>query len=215
MMMLVILSLLLKRLEMPSSVRVPLELMSLCGMAAAFGCTLSFTLALVPFTTTQLETSSTDLEMFTMIIPLSKALVVTSGSGFVLNMITAITEMVQACLRARAKESCSFEPTASSLGMSGQRVTIPSVSRSRVPTMYDPRRPLPSNQDDEEKGLVDKEIHLDRVDSGASDRSESPVIARDQWPLATDKPQQVLHIRPSRPWSEAPQPKRSPGVHAY
>ncbi|KAH8696971.1 hypothetical protein GQ44DRAFT_633618 [Phaeosphaeriaceae sp. PMI808] len=198
--LLVVLSTVLQRFPMPHSVSVPLELLSLCAMITVVGCALSFTINLNAFDSTELDTSdSTDLTMFTMVISLCRGLVFTAGGGSFLLLNTTITSMVQACLRKRAKESCSFEPTASSLGMGhGYQAIVPPMPSSRPPTLYDPRKPLPKQLDEmpsteEEEHLVEK---ISRVDSGLETEQTRP-----------------LQSRPSRPWSNMAKQK-SPGVYA-
>jgi hypothetical protein len=194
------------------------------AMATAFGCTLSLALSMVTFSRTRLETAdSADLTGFTLIIPLARSLVSIAGVGAFILISTTITAMVQVCVEARAKESCSFEPTASSLGMGhGYQAIEPPAPRSRPPTMYDPRKPLPKQLDgmpetEEEKDLAVEITKVKRVDSSLSASSVYSVNIEkeERWPLnpetACDK---VLAIRPSRPWSEMPQNMKSPGVHA-
>jgi hypothetical protein len=193
-------------------------------MATAFGCTLSLTLSMITFSRTRLETAdSADLTSFTLIIPLARSLVSIAGAGTFFLLSTTITAMVQVCMDARAKESCSFEPTASSLGMGhGYQAIAPPAPRSRPPTMYDPRKPLPKQLDgmpetDEEKDLAVEIPKVKRVDSSLSESSVYSVDVEKQetWPLNPEPScDKVLAIRPSRPWSEMPQQMKSPGVHA-
>jgi hypothetical protein len=223
--LLVVLSTLIRRLDMPGSVRVPLEVLSACGMATAFGCGLSLALSLRSFDSARLETSGSDeLAKFAMMVPLSIALVITAGFGCALLIGTTITAMVRACFRARVKEIArySFEPTASVLGMGHEhQAIVPPMARSRPPTMYDPGRPLPKDlekmpETDEEKALADRGLRSGRVDSGLSEYSKHSVqLEKDAaWPLSQEKPQQVVPMRASRPWSEVPQPKPRSGIHA-
>ncbi|KAH7091338.1 hypothetical protein FB567DRAFT_272314 [Paraphoma chrysanthemicola] len=211
--LLLILSFALRRLEMPASVRVPLELLFMSAMAVAFGCLLSLAINLNAFGITRLETSgSADLTTFAMIIPLSRALVVTAGSGCIILLGTTITSMVQACMRMRSKESCSFEPTASALGMGyGYNALVPPVARSRPPTIYDPRKPMPNTlermpETDEEKALVEPIAGSRRVDSGISQSDDEHIDfeKEETWPLNPKKSERVAPIRPARPWSEVP-----------
>lgn len=209
---------------MPGSVRVPLELLSASGMITAFGCTLSFAYSMIAFVRMQLETAdSADLTMFTMILPLSRGIVVATGVGGFILLSTTITAMVQACMRARAKESCSFEPTASALGMGHDyQALVPPPMRSRPPTMYDPRKPLPKQLDgmpatEEEKDLAVGIAQPKRADSAMSASSNYSVDPEKEetWPLNPEKSQRVPPIRPSRPWSQTPQKqKQGAGVHA-
>ncbi|KAF2031016.1 hypothetical protein EK21DRAFT_111466 [Setomelanomma holmii] len=220
---LVVLSFELRSLEMSGSVRVPVELLAASNMAIAFGCLVSFAISLNTFTTTRLEPSaSADLTMFALILPLSKGLVVAAGIGCFILVCTTITAMVQACLCAREKESCSFEPTASALGM-GHSYTalVPPIPRSRPPTIYDPQKPMPKHleampETDEEIYLADPIAKVGRMDSGLSDKSHGHIDSEKEetWPLNPAKSQRTVPIRPSRPWSEAPKQKKSPGLHA-
>jgi len=207
---------------MPGSVRVPLELISMCSMATAFGCTISFALNLAAFSGTRSETSDSDIKPFTMILPLSVGLVITAGTGCFILLATSITAMVQACLRARAKESCSFEPTASALGMGhGYQAIAPPVARSRPPSMYDPRKPLPKQletmpETDEERALAEDFSKMTRVDSGLSNEGKDSLDGTkdESWPLVSEKPQRIPPVRPARPWSEVPQQQKSLNSHA-
>jgi hypothetical protein len=213
----------MRRLEMPGAVRIPIEFLSMCAMTTAFGCTLSFALSLISFSKMRLETAdSADLTMFSTILPISRGLVVATGTGSFILLATTITAIVQACMRARAKESCSFEPTASALGMGYEyQAIIPPVQRSRPPTMYDPRKPLPKQLDgmpqtEEEENLAVEIPEKKRVDSTMSATSiySEDFEKQETWPLNPEKSQKVLQIRPSRPWSAMPQQNKGPGVHA-
>jgi hypothetical protein len=193
-------------------------------MTTAFGVTLSFAYSLIGFTKTRLETAdSADLTMFAMIIPLSCGLVLASGIGGFILLSTTITAVVQACMRARAKESCSFEPTASALGMGyGYQAIVPPVQSSRPPTMYDPRKPLPKQLDgmpqtEEEEALAVEISQKKRVDSSLSATSmySDDVEKQETMPLVTmENSTKVLQIRPSRPWSSMPQQNQKQEVHA-
>jgi hypothetical protein len=195
--------------------------MSMTSLAIAFGCALSWALELGTFSTTRLETTDTDLQAFTMIMPLSQGLVISAGAGSLILLITVITSMVQACLRARAKEASSFEPTASALGMGHEyQAIVPPVASSRPPSMYDPRKPLPKHlermpETDEEKAMSEDFSKLVRVDSGRSIASRySDVEKKDSWLLYPERKQRMAAARPPRPWSVVPQDKRSSRMHA-
>jgi hypothetical protein len=193
-------------------------------MTTAFGVSLSFAYSLISFTRTRLETAdSADLTMFSMIIPLSCGLVFTTGIGSFILLATTITAMVEACMRARAKESCSFEPTASALGMGyDYQAIVPPVQSSRPPTMYDPRKPLPKQLDgmpqtEEEENLAVGIVEKKRVDSTLSATSvySEDMDKQETAPLVNpEKSQKVLQIRPSRPWSSMPQQNKAQDVHA-
>jgi hypothetical protein len=203
----------LDRMRMSAAVLIPLEALSMCAMATAFGTSLSFALTVDSFSAKLLNTAnSSDLSMFSMLVPLSKAYVVAAGTGLFLVLIDFIVATFDACNRIRAKETCSFEPTASALGMGhGNEAIAPMEVRSRVPTMYDPRRPVQEAQqgiieeaDKEEKGLVKAGGQIARRDSTLSHDSKGTkeMDMGITGPLALMKPEEVLRTRPARPWSE-------------
>jgi hypothetical protein len=171
----------------------------------------------------RLETAdSADLTMFSMILPISRGLVVTTGTGGFVLLTTTISAIIQACMRARAKESCSFEPTASSLGMGYEyQAIVPPVESSRPPTMYDPRKPLPKQLDgmpqtEEEKDLAVEIPELKRTESIRSATSiySDDMEKQETWPLNPETSAKVLQIRPSRPWSSMPKQNKNLGAHA-
>ena len=207
---------------MSSIVLVPIECLSTCAMATAFGTSLSFAMSLNVFSDTRLDTaSSADLIAFAMLVPLSKGYVVAAGTGGFLVLVTFIAAMVDACTRARAKESCSFEPTASALGIShGYQAVVPNTPRDRVPTMYDPRRALDADPEKlsgehDKMGFASEGTSMGRRDSGLSEMGKMWLGVDEEitGPLNLEKPHRVLQIRPSRPWSEMPR-KRDTGIHA-
>jgi hypothetical protein len=200
-------------------------------MAASFGTALSFSLNLNAFSATPLDAStSVDLMNFTILVDLSKGYAIAAGTGGLLFLITCIMATADACNRAREKESCSFEPTASALGMGYgyAAITVPPTSRSRVPTMYDPRLPLRFDDSEEKKlernGTQEKDPAIKDVETGRADsvvsqegrisfEFEKEIIG----PLSLEKPERVLQIRPSRPWSELPVTRKvrmDDGIHA-
>ncbi|KAL5120733.1 hypothetical protein ACEQ8H_001212 [Pleosporales sp. CAS-2024a] len=220
--LLVVLSTTVKRLWAPVCMQVPVEFVSMCGMVISFGCTLSVAFSLIAFTRKRLETAdSANLTMFTMILPLSRGLVITSGFGNFVLLITTVTAIIQVCTQLRDKESCSFEPTAAALGMGYEyQAIVPPSLGDRPPSLYDPRKPLPKQLDgmpqtEEESALADPIAPRTRVDSSMSERSKysGDVEKEETWPLNQEKPQ-VPAIRSSRPWSETPNKLKSPGVHA-
>ncbi|KAF1848653.1 uncharacterized protein K460DRAFT_364648 [Cucurbitaria berberidis CBS 394.84] len=219
---LIVLASVMDRIRMSSNVLVPIECLSMCAMATAFGTSLSFALSLNVFSETRLDTAgSSDLTKFAMLVPLSKGYVVAAGTGGFLVLVTCLVATVEVCNRVRAKESCSFEPTASALGMGhGYQAIAPQVSRDRVPTMYDPRMPLRrdlerTSIEHDEAGFASEGIEMGRRESGLSEMGKVSVEFEKEitGPLSLEKPQRVLQIRPSRPWSEAPK-KRDDSVHA-
>ncbi|KAH6080803.1 hypothetical protein HBI67_026550 [Parastagonospora nodorum] len=218
----VVLSSVVRGLKIPGTIRVPVEFLSMSAMIAAFGCSLSLAWTLLAFTTEELETAdSADLTMFTMILPLSRGLVVTTGCTSFILLSTSITALVRACMGVRDKESCSFEPTASALGMGhGYQAIVPPAPRSRPPTLYDPRKPLPKQLDgmpqtEEERALAQEIARTPRTVSvlSESSRYSGDFEKEETWPLNPEKTQ-VRSIRPSRPWSGMPKNAKSPGFNA-
>ncbi|KAF1915965.1 hypothetical protein BDU57DRAFT_448927 [Ampelomyces quisqualis] len=209
--LLVVISQCLRRLAMPGCVRVPLELLSTCAMVTAFGCTLSFALSIFDYTRMEINTTnSAELNMFTIILPLSRGLVVTTGAGSFILIATTVAAMLQGCMHASAKESCAFEPTASGLGMGHEyQAIVPLPAGSRPPTIYDPRKPLPKQLDgmpqtEEESNLAEEIAQPKRADSAMSQSIEYSIDMEKEetWPLNLENSEQVRIIRPSRPWSE-------------
>jgi len=206
---------------MPGSVRVPLELMSMVSLATAFGCAISYALHLGTFSTTSLKTPDDDLEQFTMVISLSQSLVVSSGIGACVLIMTSINAVIHSCIKARANNSCSFEPSASALGIGQEyQAIVPPVTRSRPPTLYVPRKPMPKHlermpETDDEKTMAEEFAKLARVGTGLSNESRDtfdvekmeiqPLNPRRSQPLHPRGPQstntrrsQPLHPRRSQ-----------------
>lgn len=183
----------------------PLEFITMLSMAAAFGATLSLTLKLgSPALTTA---PAPELGTFAMLIPLSKAYAITAGGALFLLLTSWITSLVQTCHRVGDSKACSFEPTASTLGIDhGYQAPLPRTSRGPIPTFYDPSKPMPDLDkearvsSDEEKGLIAGVADLGRVDSMNGDLGDDKAITG---PLGLKKPDEVANMRPARPWSEA------------
>jgi hypothetical protein len=203
-------------MHMPAWFAIPLELITTLSTGAAFGAALSLTLKLgSPALTTA---PAPDLKTFAMLIPLSKAYAITTGTGLLLLLITSMTATIQACSRlGRDAKPCSFEPTASGLGMGhGYQAALPKKSRGPIPTLYDPNMPLPefdeketqsrsrgSSVGDEEKVIVGAGAgaELARRDSANSRMGDDKEISG---PLGLQRrPTEVANMmRPARPWSE-------------
>ncbi|KAI8938218.1 hypothetical protein NX059_005879 [Plenodomus lindquistii] len=202
------------RQRIPTTILVPIEILSMCAMATAFGTSLSFSASLNTFTQNQLaKTASSELASYIKLVPLSKGLVVLACIGWFATLVTSILASVDACNRAIAKEAFSFRPTASALGMSPKYPAIsPQIVRSRVPSMYDPRRPLHAytksfTADTEETaGLIREEEHrIDRDSVVTEDERCSVELEKEFEGLFTvDKPEKALQLRTTRPWSESP-----------
>jgi hypothetical protein len=213
---------------MSPEVLAPIEGLCMCAMATSFGTALSFTLSLNAFSKTPLNAStSPDLMTFAMLLDLSKGYAIAACLGGLFFLIACIMATADACNRAREKESCYFEPTASALGMGHgyAAITVPPTSRNRIPTIYDPRLPLrfdeekePERTGTQEKESASKNVEMGRSDSvvseegGISFEFEKEITG----PLSLEKPGRVLQIRPSRPWSELPATKKKvdEGVNA-
>jgi hypothetical protein len=224
----IVLASILDRMRMSPALLAPIECLCMCAMAISFGTALSFTLSLDVFSKTRLDAStSADLMTFAMLVDLSRGYAIAAGVGGLLFLVVCVMVTVNACNRARDKESCSFEPTASALGMGHGYVaiTVPPTSRSRVPTMYDPRLPLRFDEesnlgenDAREKESATKDVEIGRADSVVSEEGRISFELEKEitGPLSLQKPERVLQIRPSRPWSELPATKKvvTDGVHA-
>lgn len=220
----VLLSTIFDSMRAPAKFLIPVETLTMCAMFTTFGAVLSFVFSLSTFFTNRLNAaSSSDLAMFTTIIPLSKAYIVTAGAAASLIMTTFIISIVDACNRARVKASCSFEPSASALGMDyGQSAITPMAVRSRVPTMYLPGNARYESQkgaiediDDEEKGFAKEIGPMGRNDSALSNHttaSQQEIERQITGPVSLQKPEDTLIVRPARPWSEPRSPKRRDDV---
>jgi hypothetical protein len=223
----IVLANILERMRMSPAVLAPIECLCMCAMAASSGIALSITLSLDAISETHLDAStSLDLMNFAMLDDLSRGYAMVAGAGALLFLSACIVVTMAAFSRARKTESCTFEPTASALGMGYEyaAITVPPTSRSRIPTMYDPRLPLRFDEDKErkviqEKGLASKDVKIERADSAASEEgrisSDFEKETEVTGPLSLEKPDRVLQIRPSRPWSELPVTRKvDDGIHA-
>lgn len=185
---------------------IPLELLAMLAMAATFGAALSLTLK---FGSPTLVTApAPDLKTFSVLIPLSQAYAIAAGTGLFFLLTTWLTSIVQTCNRARDSKPCSFEPTASALGMGhGYQAEVPKQSRGPIPTLYDPDLPLPDfekdtrGSSDEEKSLAGDGAAMGRRDSANAEFVDDKEISG---PLGLQKPEEVANMRPARPWSEMP-----------
>ncbi|KAH9869738.1 hypothetical protein IAQ61_006951 [Plenodomus lingam] len=205
----------LSRLTISKSALVPMETLSMCLMAIAFGTSLSFSASLNAFKEDQLaDMASSDLAQYTTLVPLSKGLVVLTCFGWLFTMAACLIATVDACKRARVKERDSFRPTASALGMSPRYPDIvPQMVRSRVPTMYDPWRPLQTESkktsreaDEESSKLLRKDEERAYRESALTEYGRSSVELEREFMglLNVDKPEKALQFQPKRPWSESP-----------
>ena len=222
----IVLATILPRMRIPSALMIPMECLCMCAMGAALGVSLSFTLDLDTFSKSRLDAgTSPELTTFAMVVDLSRGYAIAAGAGWFLFLITFIMATIDACSRAREKESCSFEPTASALGMAhGYTAVVPPPSRSRVPTMYDPHIPLNLNDanaaawtDVQGKESTGKDVGMGRADSIISEEGRMSFGSEKEitGPLSLERPQRVQQIRPSRPWSEVSGAKRGEEiVHA-
>ncbi|KAF2661777.1 hypothetical protein K491DRAFT_710610 [Lophiostoma macrostomum CBS 122681] len=213
--LMVFLSYKIERFKMSRYVTIPLEFLSMLAMTAAFVGPLTLAIKMMPVCANLPTSTSRDLTTFSMVCPLTTAYTVAGGVGSFLLAITSLAALISACSQARNQKVCSFEPTASTLGMThGYQAVIPPQSRSTIPTLYDPRKPEPGSDDksprgSEEVGLAvsgeEMGMAVARRDSGLSTKSgDSAGAAEISGPLGLEKPEVVAQMRPARPWSEMP-----------
>ncbi|CAI6335379.1 unnamed protein product [Periconia digitata] len=199
-----------------------LQALAFLATTTAFAFTLSATLALTNFSFNiapsnpppqmiYLSTStSRALKSFSAMPPFSQTYTIASGSAGLLLLTTTIASTIQIVQNNRSTKACSFEPTASTLGMShGYQASAPLTDASpassvygEVPGMYDPLRPAPVAMMDEEKGLIGGAADMGGRYSRESDRSG--VDAGISGPLGLRRPEEAVMARPARPWSEMP-----------
>ncbi|EMD66770.1 hypothetical protein COCSADRAFT_302087 [Bipolaris sorokiniana ND90Pr] len=199
-----------------SAIMVPLECLGMCAMGAAVGISLSFALSVNALGERVLDTSaSPELRRLAMLVDLSMIHFIATGAGWLLFLIAFIIATVDACRRAREKESCSFEPTASALGIShGYATTFPPQSPYRMPSIYDPEVAL--NTDDatasawnisQARESVGRDPGMSRAESIVSQEGRLSIgsdMSSISGPLGLQKPEQAQPARParpSRPWS--------------
>ncbi|CAA9956920.1 hypothetical protein PTMSG1_00528 [Pyrenophora teres f. maculata] len=202
------------RQRIPSAVLIPLEFLCMCTMGTALGVSLSFTLDLDAFTKTRLEAGGQpDLLRWAVLVDLSRGYAIGAGAGWFLFLVTSITAVIAACCRLQERESCSFEPTASALGMGhGYAAVLPPQSRSRVPTMYDPQVPsdlkekiekLPERRNTQRRDSVGRNLEMGRSDTVVSQEGRISFEDKEMSvPLTLERPERAQQWRPSRPWSE-------------
>ncbi|PVH95607.1 hypothetical protein DM02DRAFT_617813 [Periconia macrospinosa] len=215
----VLLSNLIAKLHLRPLITIPLQALSTLATTTAFAFTLSATLSLTNFTfsasyasapgMTFLDTStSRDLKTFSAMPPFSQTYTIGSGSAALLLGITTVASLIQSCCAGRSGKACSFEPTASRLGMSHGY-------QADEPTMFDPAKPEPAAvmMMDEEKGSLlggaadmggrrspDGSV---RMGMGGQQELSDGISG----PLGLKKPEDVVLMRPARPWSEMPKPR--------
>ncbi|EDU41391.1 hypothetical protein PtrSN002B_001761 [Pyrenophora tritici-repentis] len=206
----IVLATMSNRQRIPSAVLIPLEFLCMCAMGAALGVSLSFTMDLDAFTKTRLEAGGQpDLLRWAVLVDLSRGHAIGAGAGWFLLLVTSITAVIAACCRLQERESCSFEPTASALGMGyGYAAVLPPQSRSRVPTMYVPNdltektEKMPKRQ--QRRDSVGRNLEMGRSDTVVS--QEGRISFEDDKemsvPLTLERPEKAQQWRPSRPWSE-------------
>ncbi|KAF2730889.1 hypothetical protein EJ04DRAFT_499695 [Polyplosphaeria fusca] len=205
--MLVLLSSKVNRLKVSCYVLVPLELLSMITMAGAFTASLSLAVKLDSSCNGLDASTSGDLMAFGMLCPLSKGWSISGGIGVAVLAITSLTALIDLC-RHRSKHTCSFEPTASALGMGhGYQAVVPPLARGDIPTLYDPRKPIPGTPArpprEDEIGLADAGAPMGVQEPGFIDQ-HIDAVSQISGPLGLEKPETVRQMRPARPWSEAP-----------
>ncbi|KAF3052038.1 hypothetical protein E8E11_002238 [Didymella keratinophila] len=130
-------------LRLSSPAVLSLEAVPTTATVIAFACALSLSVDLNAFNTPPLSTfQSRDLSFFAKLDPLSRGLTLTSSVTLSLLLITSTAQLI-IFLKQRRKErdTRSFEPTVSALGMShGFAALHPALRTSRppIPTVHDP-----------------------------------------------------------------------------
>lgn len=89
----------------------------------------------------------------------------------------------------------------------GYQAVVPTMSRTTIPTIYDPLKPVPGTPRrplrEDEIGLVKKGAVMgvrDSIEGGPRRSMEAEISG----PLGLQNPEVVKNIRPKRPWSEMP-----------
>lgn len=129
-----------------------LEAVPTTATIIAFACALSLSVNLNAFNTPPLSTfDSIDLSFFAKLDPLSRGLAITSSVTLALLLIAFLAHIIAfLAQRRKDKDTRSFEPTISALGMShGFAALHPPTPRSRapIPTIYDPFRAFQKGPD--------------------------------------------------------------------
>ncbi|KAL5392574.1 hypothetical protein PMIN02_006085 [Paraphaeosphaeria minitans] len=192
--LLVTLSTTLPRLRLPTPFLLPLELLSSLSLATAFAATLSLALKFPVILSN--SPSSSDLAAFAMLLPLTRGYAIGAGGGMVFSLTTTTSFLVQTIHRIRDSKACSFEPTASGLGM-GHEYQVPAMEGGGAQSK------------DEEKGLAGAGAEMGGRESVQSGSGTGMGMGKRKgekvsWPLAVAKKLDNANIRPHRPWSEMP-----------
>lgn len=199
----------LLRMRVPSAVLIPLEFLCMCGMGAAFGLSLWFAVRLNSFTKVALNTGdSPELGRFVMLVKYSLGYVIAAATASLMYLITFIMGIVKARSHAQdSNRSCSFEPTASGLGMNhGYSDDYHGAS------VYDPEVGLTLDKADaaawtraQERESVGKDVGVQRVDSIESQKARMSFGSDygSTVSLNLQKPEPAQVARPVRPWSVA------------
>ncbi|PSN61469.1 hypothetical protein BS50DRAFT_152296 [Corynespora cassiicola Philippines] len=227
--LIVLLSIKVERMRITPYVLIPLEFLSMFAMATTFGFSLNLAIDLTRFGGATLDAGpSGDLAAFAKLSPRILGHAIGSGVGTGLLLLTSISALVSTCRRAQEKNSCSFEPTASALGMGhGYAAVTPRAPRSNIPTIYDPEKPMPEDttaldistlnwtsapsswplKEDEQSFAKDGAV-MGHRDSQLSERSRADYDEDISGPLGLEAPLTGQQTRPARPWSEAPKRNR-------
>jgi hypothetical protein len=188
-----------------------LEAVPTTATIITFACALSISIDLDAFISPPLSTfNSADLSFFAKLEPLSRGLTLTSSVTLSLLLITSTAHLVIFLKqRRKEKDTRSFEPTVSALGMSHGFAALhpaPRTSRPPIPTIYGPYRtfkkgsgalqafvqqpeaayrPSALRRDTSAGGMVSK--HVGFADEGAwmARKSDS------RWSVSTASPRRV------------------------
>ncbi|KAJ4341220.1 hypothetical protein N0V87_001961 [Didymella glomerata] len=188
-----------------------LEAVPTTATIITFACALSISIDLDAFISPPLSTfNSADLSFFAKLEPLSRGLTLTSSVTLSLLLITSTAHLIIFLKqRRKEKDTRSFEPTVSALGMSHGFAALhpaPRTSRPPIPTIYGPYqtfkkgsgalqafvqqpeaayRPSALRRDTSAGGMVSK--HVGFADEGAWMARKSG----SRWSVSTASPRRV------------------------
>ncbi|KAF2273897.1 uncharacterized protein EI97DRAFT_435543 [Westerdykella ornata] len=197
-----------KRLTVSQSILLSLDVGAKISATAALVASLSLVLIVAPFCKTIESSPPPELTATALLCYVSKGSLIQAGVSWILITTTSMITLVGIYRRLREKKSCSFEPTASALGMGGgYQAVAPALPRTTIPTIYDPAKPLPETY----AKISTAPKHTSSVAASASGKrdsviSESSTVVEGEisGPLNLEKPDMVKQMRPARPWSDAP-----------
>ncbi|KAF2631505.1 hypothetical protein BU25DRAFT_488094 [Macroventuria anomochaeta] len=201
-------------LRIPPTIVILLELTSIISTITVFGCAFSLSLSLKAFTIAPFPTlDSIDLSFFALLNPFSMALAITSALAGFLLIITFTANLLDfRKRRTRAKDTRSFEPTVSALGMSHGFHALhpqPRTTREPIPTVYDPYRAFRKDQEGlpstKQVAFASEGAWMSRKHSNsrwsASTMSPRGIEGDIMRLLEVKRTRRAVPVRPTRPWS--------------